>query len=102
MDGLPGMHRAVKAGKTYKVAPIKKTVGPLAPTKYRHGYGFSMLQVMLIALLSLLAGLAIANYGRAGLEFALKSLQSQPLEINMGNSTNVPSLDGLAGLWSTK
>ena len=62
MDGLPGMQRGVTAARTYSVAPIKKMDGPLAPTKYQFGYGFNSFQVMLIALMSFLVGLAVAYY----------------------------------------
>ena len=62
MDGLPGLRRGLAAGKREKVAPIQKMVGPLAPTAYRYGNGFSAGQVMIIALLSMLVGILIATY----------------------------------------
>lgn len=62
MDGLPGLRRGLAAGKREKVAPIQKMVGPLAPTAYRNGLGFSVGQVIIIALLSLVAGIFIAAY----------------------------------------
>ena len=63
MDGLPGMKRALAAGKREKVAPIKKMVGPLTPTRYQNGLGFSPNQVIVTALLSVLFGVLLALYG---------------------------------------
>ena len=48
MDGLPGMRRALEAGKKEKVAPIKKMVGPLAPTRYNYQQGFTAQQVFFL------------------------------------------------------
>ena len=62
MDGLPGLRRGLAAGKREKVAPIQKMVGPLAPTAYRNGQGFSVAQVIIIAFLSLVAGILMATY----------------------------------------
>ncbi|KAI7274727.1 hypothetical protein KC345_g6894 [Hortaea werneckii] len=62
MDGLPGLRRGLAAGKREKVAPIQKMVGPLAPTAYRNSQGFSVGEVIIIALLSLVAGILIATY----------------------------------------
>jgi len=96
MDGLPGMQRAVVAGKKHSVAPIKKMVGPLAPTKYQFGYVFTVQQVFMIALLSFLVGLAVAYYGQTVLEIV--TINRTPLETNMGNETYGSSFEGLAGL----
>ena len=63
MDGLPGMRRGLAAGKREKVVPIKKMVGALAPTRYQNGLGFSVSQVILIAMLSALVGAILASYG---------------------------------------
>lgn len=70
MDGLPGLRRGLAAGKREKVAPIQKMVGPLAPTAYRYGKGFSVGQVMMIALLSMVAGILMATYASELLEAA--------------------------------
>ena len=63
MDGLPGMQRGLIAAKRERVAPIKKMVGPLAPSRYQNGVGFSSSQVMSIALLSFMIGIMLAFYG---------------------------------------
>lgn len=60
MDGMPGMQRALVAGKREKVAPIKKMVGPLAPKGYSHGPGIALPHVILVALVSFVLGLALA------------------------------------------
>ena len=99
MDGLPGMHRALVAGKKHGVAPIKKMVGPLAPTKYQSGYGFAAQQVILIAFASFLVGLAAAFYGPILYEVVVNGVKASPLEVNVVNMTQVPSLEGLSGLW---
>lgn len=102
MDGLPGMRRGLNAAKKYNVAPIKKMVGPLAPTRYRSGYGFTTMQVILIALFSFLIGLAVAYYGRVVIEIVSDSINGRPLEVKLDNLTQASPLESLAGFWSTK
>ncbi|KAK3075360.1 hypothetical protein LTR53_001365 [Teratosphaeriaceae sp. CCFEE 6253] len=63
MDGLPGMRRALVAAKEEGVAPIKKMVGPWAPKRYQDGRGFSVEQVLMIALMSFMLGMALVVYG---------------------------------------
>jgi len=66
MDGLPGMRRGLLAGKRDRVAPIKKMVGPLAPSRYENGLGFRLGHVLLLILLSFLLGFTLASYGQLG------------------------------------
>ena len=96
------MRRGITAAKTHKVAPIKKMVGPLAPTRYQFGYGFTSLQVLLIALMSFLIGLAVAYYGRSVAELVAAGVKGSPLETKVGNLTHGASLEGLTGLWATR
>ena len=102
MDGLPGMQRGIRAAKTHGVAPIKKMVGPLAPVRYQSGYGFSVLQVVLIALLTFLIGLAIPFYGRTFAEIIPESIKNSPPDLRIINTTRISSLGSLQGLWSTR
>lgn len=62
MDGLPGLPRAMIAGKREKVAPIKKMVGPLAPTQYRYMDGYTPTQMVAIAMVAFLMGVALTPY----------------------------------------
>ncbi|KAK5121652.1 hypothetical protein LTR85_004824 [Meristemomyces frigidus] len=62
MDGLPGMPRGLAAGKREKVTPLKKMVGPLAPTRYRDGQGFGTSQVLVMLLASFLLGAILMSY----------------------------------------
>ena len=63
MDGLPGMKLGLLTGKTEKIAPIVKMVGPLAP-KNADDYNIrNHRQTVLIVLLSFLLGVFTALYG---------------------------------------
>lgn len=63
MDGLPAMKLGMQAGKQYTVEPLKKMVGPLAPSNnQRFRSGLSVEAVMLIALLSFIVGASLALY----------------------------------------
>lgn len=62
MDGLPGMKRGLYFGKQLKVVPIKKMVGPLAPTRYRRGF-YTLQDVVLVGILCVILGVFIALYG---------------------------------------
>ena len=98
------MQRATWAAKEYSVKPIKKMVGPLAPTRYQNGHGFGLLQVMLIALAAFLIGLAVASYGTLLKDVLLQSAEKGKLEVKMSNLTsgNGYVLDGLSGLLTTR
>lgn len=102
MDGLPGMKRGLTAAKANNVAPIKKMVGPLAPTKYQSGYGFTVLQVMLIALIAFLMGLAVTTYGQDAAGLVREMVKGQGLELKVGNGSQRSPLEGLSGLWATR
>lgn len=73
-------------------------VGPLAPTRYQFGYGFTALQVILVALMSFLVGLAVAFYGRPVAEMFV---ESKPDMIIRNMTANSP-LDSLSQFWATR
>ena len=100
MDGLPGMKRGTWAAKEYSVVPLKKMVGPLAPTKYRARYGFSAQQVVLIALLAFMIGMAFMSYGPMLRVILVEAVKDSPLEVKGGNLTpgNGYVLEGFSGL----
>lgn len=102
MDGLPGLQRGGVAAKKYSVAPIKKMIGPLAPTRYQHGLGFTAQQILLVALVSFLIGIAVVSYAHVVAEKVAQLIKGSPLELNIRNMTDASSSDGLTGLWSTK
>ena len=77
---------------------VKKMVGPLAPTRYQHGYAFTAQQVILVALMSFLIGLAMAFYGRP---MADMLVESKPDTI-IRNITYHTRLEGLSQLWATR
>ena len=80
MDGLPGMKVGLQAGKQYSVEPLKKMVGPLAPSnnqKFRTGV--SVEYIALIALLSFMIGAVLALYAPVLLPFAQDKLQARHL-----------------------
>lgn len=87
MDGLPGMQRGTWAAKEFSVAPIKKMVGPLAPTKYTAGMGWNLQQVQLIALLSFLIGLAIAIYGPLLRQTVIDAVKQNHADLSLSNLT---------------
>lgn len=87
MDGLPGMQRGTWAAKEFSVAPIKKMVGPLAPTRYTAGAGWNAQQVLMIALLSFLMGLAVAFFGPVMREMALDAAGQGKADLTLDNLT---------------
>jgi hypothetical protein len=74
MDGLPGMKKALEVGKRESVAPIKKMVGPLAPVKYQSVGSYTVEHLVVVAVLFLLLGIALAHYGPAYTESLLEVL----------------------------
>ena len=80
------------------LSAVKKMVGPMAPTRYQFGYGFTTLHVALIALLSFLIGFAVANYGRTVAEMFV---ESKP-DLIIQNMTHGTKLEGLSQLWTTR
>jgi hypothetical protein len=61
MDGLPGMRRAVETAKKENVKPMKKMVGPFAPTaehpRTRVPGLVPVLYLIIVALLSFCMGI---------------------------------------------
>lgn len=100
MDALPGMQRGIDAGKKHAVSPIKKMVGPLAPTRYHTGSSFAIWQVLIIALASFLLGLALAVFGAQHLSGSLNGARVGLLEEKVLNMTHVQTLEGFSHLWS--
>ena len=68
MDGLPGMQRALEAGKREGVAPIKKMVGPMAPRQYRPSNVVEQSTLLMTAVLSFMVGIFVALYFPLALE----------------------------------
>jgi hypothetical protein len=99
MDGLPGMKRAVEAGRREKVEPIKKMVGPWAPTmKPRKGSGgLGVEYAVLVALVSFVLGALTMLYGREFVPFG-------PERRGMGGGVNLTSfsMDSLPVLGQLK
>ncbi|KAF2433956.1 hypothetical protein EJ08DRAFT_693988 [Tothia fuscella] len=62
MDGLPGLERALVTGKVEHVEPIKKMVGPHAPTRYYAPATYGLKQLMFVAVICLLLGAALVQY----------------------------------------
>lgn len=88
MDGLPGMQRGTWAAKEFTVEPIKKMVGPLAPSKYTAGVGWNLQQVFLVALLSFLIGIAVALYGPLLRQTALQAVGKSGADVTFSNLTH--------------
>jgi hypothetical protein len=65
MDGLPGMKRGLEFGRLENVAPIKKMVGPLAPVRYQFTGSYTLEHLIVVAVLFLFLGLALAHFGPA-------------------------------------
>jgi hypothetical protein len=65
MDGLPGMKKALEVGKLENVAPIKKMVGPLAPLRYQSTGTYTLEHLIVVAMLFLFLGVALAHFGPA-------------------------------------
>ncbi|KAI1825027.1 pyridoxamine phosphate oxidase family protein [Xylaria intraflava] len=62
MDGLPGMKRALKAGKEYSIEPIKKMVGKAAPKKGVMANADMNIAYMVIALLVVFIAILAATH----------------------------------------
>lgn len=64
MDGLPGTNYAQRSMKEYGIKPLKKMVGPLAPTEYKlSGAGYRLEHLLLAAILSALLTAMVLSYG---------------------------------------
>jgi len=78
MDGLPGMKRALEAGKAHSVEPIKKMVGPHAPKNgTTHTDGFTLEQVFIIFLVAFIAGIMAATLSPNVLKNAIVAMRDQ-------------------------
>lgn len=63
MDGLPGLRRGVETAKREKVQPIKKMVGPFAPTSIKKStdrLASTSSTIIFVAISSFCAGLLLA------------------------------------------
>ena len=81
---------------------MEKMIGPLAPTIYQSGYGFTVQQVILIAFAAFLIGLTVALYGPMAFTMARAATAETPLEFNKINMTRVSPFEGLTGLLASK
>jgi hypothetical protein len=88
MDGLPGTKNAQLTMKAEKITPLKKMVGPLAPTHYGYPSArFGVEHLLLVAVLSafstyllLLYGAQIASALLNGLPADAKSVFAESLQ----------------------
>jgi len=64
MDGLPGTNYAQRSMKEYGITPLKKMVGPLAPSQYKvAGGGYRLEHLLFVAILSALLTFVALSYG---------------------------------------
>lgn len=64
MDGLPGTNIGQKTMRSEKITPLKKMVGPLAPTRYQNrNAGFGIEHLILAAMLGALTTVLFVLYG---------------------------------------
>lgn len=64
MDGLPGTKNAQLTMKAEKITPLKKMVGPLAPTHYGYSSArFGAEHLLLVAVFSVLSTYLLILYG---------------------------------------
>ena len=64
MDGLPGLHIGQETMKSEKITPLKKMVGPLAPTHYGYPKArFGIEHLMIVAVFSILCTYFLMIYG---------------------------------------
>lgn len=63
MDGLPGTNNGQTTMKAENITPLKKMVGPLAPTHYRNGAKFGTEHLFLAAVVSALFTAIVLLYG---------------------------------------
>lgn len=77
MDGLPGMRMAQRVAKEKSVAPIKKMVGPFAPTAYRAPESLPLEQMVIIFIVAFIAGVLATALGPKYIEKIQPSLIPQ-------------------------
>lgn len=65
MDGLPALNTAQKARVQDNIEPMRKMVGPLAPTRYHHENAnrFGVLHLILAALIAAILSALVTRYG---------------------------------------
>ncbi|KAG8169131.1 hypothetical protein KVR01_001880 [Diaporthe batatas] len=63
MDGLPALHVAQKARKEHQIEPLKKMVGPLAPTHYHNTHRFGLEHILLAVFLTATITALVTTYG---------------------------------------
>lgn len=64
MDGLPGTNYAQRSMKEYGITPLKKMVGPLAPSQYKIANGgYRLEHLLLVAVISALVTFLALSYG---------------------------------------
>jgi hypothetical protein len=88
MDGLPGTHNGQATMKAEKITPLKKMVGPLAPTHYGYPSArFGIEHLFLVAVMSVLSTYLLLFYGAqigsallAGLPEDAKSVFTESIE----------------------
>jgi hypothetical protein len=88
MDGLPGTHNGQATMKAEKITPLKKMVGPLAPTHYGYPSArFGIEHLFLVAVMSVLSTYLVLLYGAqigsallAGLPEDAKSVFTESIE----------------------
>lgn len=63
MDGLPALHVAQKARVQENIEPLRKMVGPLAPTHYQNDSRFGVQHLLLVALVAAVVSALATRYG---------------------------------------
>jgi hypothetical protein len=64
MDGLPGTHNAQVTMNAENITPLKKMVGPLAPTRFGSSKArFGSEHLLLVAVVSVLSTYLLLLYG---------------------------------------
>lgn len=63
MDGLPALNNAQKARIQENVEPMRKMVGPLAPTHYQNGNQFGVEHLILVAFVAAIVSALATRYG---------------------------------------
>lgn len=63
MDGLPALHIAQKTRKEERIEPLKKMVGPLAPTQYQLANRYGLEHLCLVAFITAIVTAFVTAYG---------------------------------------
>lgn len=67
MDGLPALNVAQKVQKKEQIKPVKKMVGPLAPSQYHNANRYGLEHLLLVALVTAIVTAFLMAYGRTQL-----------------------------------